>query len=90
MSKGAETITFDTYPPLMLNYESEEENPDYDDTVAVFTVNKDWAINWITQYCETSLENFMDTYIWDETFDMYCAASSDGVIISEGIEKRYC
>lgn len=82
------TITFETYSDMFTDYDEYIENENYDDEERVFTVPKDWAIIWIRENCEMSLEEFLDEYTSDDTNDMYCAAILDDVLIEEHIEAR--
>lgn len=80
-----ETIIFDTYPPLVIDDEG-NENENYDYELRVFEVPKEWAVKWVEQ--EDTWENFMQEYTWDETYWMYLDADAAGVIISDTIEPR--
>ena len=81
-----ETITFDTYSCMLTDEYNENEN--YDEEIRLFTVQKDWATNWIAKNCEMTFEEFMNEYTWDDTDAMYTRALCDGVIIEERIEER--
>ena len=82
------TFKFETYPPIMIDYERGIENPDYDNTIRIFEVPYDWAIDWIEGICEMTYEEYMDEYTYDDTFEMYTCAIDEGVVISEKIEWR--
>lgn len=80
-------FTIETYPPMMSDYENQIENPDYDDTIRVFSVPKPWVMKWLNQN-DYTLDEFMSTYTWDDTFRMYEDATAEKVIISEEIKDR--
>lgn len=52
------------------------------DVVFWFDVPKEWAENWCKKNGYSSLDEFDEEYIWDDSWDMYCSAKKDNVIIS--------
>lgn len=80
-----ETVTFYTYPPLTMADGSENKN--YDFEVQEFTVSKKWAYHWIEAEFE-NLEEFSQSYTWDDTLAMYYDANEEGVIVSEKTVSR--
>lgn len=80
-------FTIETYPPMFSDYDNYIENEDYDDTIRVFSVPKQWAVDWI-KHSGYTLDEFLQEYTWDETYEMYEDANSEAVIISEWIEER--
>lgn len=81
-------FTIETYPDMMLDYENDIENPSYDDTIRVFSVPRDWAMEWISQKDGRSFDEFMSEYTWDNTYAMYCDSIREGMLIGEHIEPR--
>ena len=75
-----ETIVLSTYPPLTLDDGSDNEN--YDNEVREFEVSKEWLIRWLDG---TPLEEFLGTYIWDESYFLYQDAIADHAVISDVI-----
>ena len=68
--------------------ETEEAYEDRD-IVFWFDVPKEWAEKWCKKYGYGSLEKFDNEYIWDNSWDMYCCAEEDNVIISvEEVENE--
>ena len=51
------------------------------DVVFWFDVQKEWAENWCKENGYGSLEEFDNEYIWDNSWDMYCSAKEDNVVI---------
>lgn len=80
-------FTIETYPPMFSDYGNHVENEEYDDTLLWFSVPKQWALKWITAD-GTTFDEFMSTYTWDMTFEMYQDATAEKVIISEEIKDR--
>ena len=76
-----ETITFGTYPPLTLDDGSVNEN--YDDEFREFAVSKEWVTRWLDG--AITLEEFLDTYTWDESYFLYQDAIADHAVISDVI-----
>ena len=83
-----DSITFDTYPPMFKVYEEYLENEEYDEQIRLFSVPKAWAVDWIFIQFRMGLEDFMNEYTWDDTFEMYGAAKAAGVILSDEIVDR--
>lgn len=89
------TISFDTYPDMMKDYERGIENDNYDNELRIFTVPEAWAAGWIKQFFyEVELDDlgydyFETVYSWDDTYQMYSDAHAAGVLIEEHIEPRY-
>lgn len=79
-----ETIVLSTYPPMTLDDGSENEN--YDNEIREFEVTKEWLTRWLDG--TPSLDEFLDTYSWDESYFLYQDAVADHVIISDGIVGR--
>lgn len=52
------------------------------DVVFSFDVPKKWAKKWCKENDWKSLEEFDTEYIWDNSWDMYCSAKEDNVVIS--------
>ena len=82
------TIEFDTYPDMMSDYENDIENENYDYELRVFTVPKEWAVSWIRNIWGMDFKEFMDTYTWDDTYQMYVSAKYAQVILEEHIISR--
>ena len=86
------TITFETYPPMFVDYNTYEENTDYDYTMRVFTVPYDWYIRWLKArtfiHGYPDDETFQNEYTWDDTLNMYDHAVYEDMIIEEHIEGR--
>ena len=82
------TFTIDTYPDTMIDYENGIENPDYDHTVAVFTVPYDWAESYINRKFKMNMECLLREYTWDWTLQMYNDAYIAGRILDETIDSR--
>lgn len=80
-----ETVLYYTYPPIVTEDGSENEN--YDSEVQEFTVPKEWAENWVNDEFE-NLEEFSQSYTWDDTLAMYYDAAKEGVIVSKQIVSR--
>lgn len=78
-----ETIVLSTYPPLTLDDGSENEN--YDNEIREFEVPKEWLIRWLDG---TPLDEFLGTYIWDESYFLYQDAIADHAVISDVILGR--
>lgn len=76
-----ETITFGTYPPLTLDDGSVNEN--YDDELREFEVPKEWVTRWLDG--AITLEEFLDTYTWDESYFLYQDAIADHAVISDNV-----
>lgn len=76
-----ETIVFVTYPPMTLDDGSVNEN--YDDELREFEVPKEWVTRWLNG--DTTLEELMNTYTWDESYFLYQDAVADHVVISDVI-----
>lgn len=51
------------------------------DVVFWFDVPKEWAENWCKKNGYNSLEEFDEEYIWDNSWNMYCSAKEDNVVI---------
>lgn len=88
------TMTFETYPDMMIDYERNIENEHYDEQLRYFTVPEKWGNEWIGKFLEgVGLENlgydyFVSLYTWDDTWQMYEDAVKDGVLVEEHIESR--
>ena len=78
-----ETIVLSTYPPMTLDDGSENEN--YDNEIRVFEVSKEWVARWLDG---TPLEEFLDTYTWDDSYFLYQEAVADHAVISDVILGR--
>lgn len=78
-----ETIVLYTYPPMTLDDGSENEN--YDNEIREFEVPKEWLIRWLDG---TTLDDFLDTYVWDESYFLYRDAVADHAVISDIILGR--
>lgn len=76
-----ETITFGTYPPLTLDDGGVNEN--YDDELREFEVPKEWVTRWLDG--AITLEEFLDTYTWDESYFLYQDAVADHAVISDNV-----
>lgn len=68
--------------------------PDSDEYYSkVFTVPKDWLLNIMDRLDEknerkgVNLENFLQNYVWDETWFIYLQAKAEGKLIREGKQK---
>lgn len=79
-------ITLDTYPDMFTDYDSMTENENYDHERRLFTVPKDWAINWMKKNMGMDLDTFLSEYTYDDTMAMYEDAHASEAIISESIE----
>lgn len=82
------TIVFLTYPPMMEDYERGIENVEYDHQLRSFEVPVWWAVDFIFITWRMSLEEFLEVYTWDDTYDMYEQAYNDGIIVREEIIER--
>ena len=51
------------------------------DIVFWFDVPKEWAEKWCKNNGYNSLEEFDGEYIWSNSWDMYCSAIEDNVVI---------
>lgn len=80
-------FVIETYPPMLSDYDNDVENENYDNEIRVFAVPRDWALKWILDFGMT-LEDWLDDYTWDDTFQMYSDAVSEEVLIRETIEPR--
>ena len=80
--------TFDTYPPMFIDYGEFIENDRYDDTLRWFVVPKLWAVDFISRFFGMKFEEFMRNYTWDDTFQMYECAMQDNQIVSDYIMDR--
>lgn len=81
-------ITFETYPNMFVDEDCAEENLEYDREIRVFDVDKSWAIDWVFIHYRMGLDDFINEYTWDDTFQMYEDAKISGTLISETIEER--
>lgn len=80
---SAETIEY-------INIETEESYKEID-TVFCFYVPREWAENWCKNNNWISLDEFDTQYIWSNSWDMYCSAKEDNVLVRvEETEKRSC
>lgn len=85
-------ITLETYPPLMLDYENEIENPNYDEELLVFTVPYPWLYEEFKRdnFGVKDFEDFLIyQYTWDDTQFLYARATTDKVIVHEEIIRRF-
>lgn len=80
------TVVFETYPDMVLD--DGTENLDYDYTLRYFEIPYNYAVNVINNDLEMTYDEFLETYTWDDTWDLYCAASADKAIINEEIDLR--
>lgn len=80
-------IGIETYPDMFLDYETGEENPEYDDTLRKFIVPEQWLREWLDQNGLT-MEWLENASTWDDTFDIFLKAGDDDVIIDEYICDR--
>lgn len=78
-----ETIVLSTYPPMTLDDGSENEN--YDNEIREFEVSKEWVTRWLDG---TPLDEFLGTYIWDESYFLYQDAVANQAVISDIILGR--
>lgn len=83
-----ETISFETYTDMYLDYERSIENEEYDNEMRIFVVPKHWAVDFVFIHYMMSLDDFLNEYTWDESYEMYTSALIDTVIVSEGILER--
>lgn len=51
------------------------------DVVFWFDVPKSWAEKWCEKNGYNSLVEFNSEYIWDDSWNMYCSAKEDNVVI---------
>ena len=79
-----ETIVLYTYPPMTLDDGSANEN--YDNEIREFEVSKEWVARWLDG--AITLEEFLDTYTWDESYFLYQDAIADQAVISDVILRR--
>lgn len=79
------TVEFETYPDMFLA-DGETENPDYDYTLRYFEIPYDYAASFVSNEWDITYNEFLETYTWDDTYVLYCAADADKVIIKESIE----
>ena len=80
-------VSIETYPDMFLDYETGEENPEYDYTLREFVVPELWLRGWLDQNGLT-MEWLETESTWDDTFDIYIKAYEDDVIIDEYICDR--
>lgn len=52
------------------------------DVVFWFDVPNEWAEEWCKKNGYSSLEEFDKEYIWNDSWNMYCSAKEDNVVIS--------
>lgn len=81
-------VGFDTYPPLMSDYDHHIENDDYDNQYRWFTVPRKWAEEFVQEVFHMSLAEFEDTYTWDDTDWMYNQALLEFEVVSDEILQR--
>lgn len=79
-----ETIVLSTYPPLTLD--DGNENANYENEFREFGVPKEWVTRWLDG--AITLEEFLDTYTWDESYFLYQDAVADHAVISDVILGR--
>ena len=79
-------LTIETYPDYW--DEDGNDNYNYDDTLKVFSVPMQWAVDWIQKECEMTFDQFMEEYDWDDTLAMFESAYDNNVLIKEWIEPR--
>ena len=51
------------------------------DVVFWFDVPTEWAENWCKKNGYNSIKEFDEEYIWDDSWNMYCSAKEDNVVI---------
>jgi len=73
----------DIYSAETIEYRDTETKEAYEerDVVFWFHVPKEWAEKWCKEYGYESLEKFDEEYIWDDSWNMYCSAKEDEVVI---------
>ena len=83
------TMTFETYPDMMIDYERNIENEHYDEQLRYFTVPDKWGNEWIEKWLQENGHDpdggFENRYTWDDTYQMYEDAINAGVVISESV-----
>lgn len=83
-----QTVTFETYAPMFIDYEDYIENENYDNEIRVFSVPKALAVDWIFIHYRMGYEDFLNEYTWDDTFNMFGDAIKDKVLVNCDIEDR--
>ena len=59
-----------------------DESYEEKDVVFWFDVPEEWAEKWCKDNGYSSLEEFNDRYVWDDSWNMYCSAREDNVVIN--------
>lgn len=77
-----EIITLETYPSYYLE-DGKTPNPNYDNEMLLFVVPK-----WWLAAKAGNVDEFLDTYTWDETIWLYDEAYQEGVILHEESDRR--
>ena len=75
-----------TYKVETIEYKNIDTEEKYEerDVVFWFDVPVDWAENWCKENGYKSFKVFDEVYVWEDSWDMYCSAKADGVVM--GIE----
>ena len=81
-------MTFNTYPPMFIDYDELIENVNYDNEKRVFTVSSEWALKWIDENSHYKF-GFWKEYTYDDTLQMFEDACRDGELISDRIEPEW-
>ena len=80
-------ITLETYSQMVMK--DGTENPFYDEELIEFTVPYSWLSRIVSKELgKNKLEEYLDTYTWDETWSLYEEATADKVIVKERIVER--
>ena len=78
-------ITFDSFPRTFL--EDGTENPNWDDELLLFTIPYYYFIQWLIDN-DIDFDEFMDEYTWEDTYELYECADTDGKVIKEEVIER--
>ena len=79
---------FTTYPPMFTDYDQGIENENYDNEIREFSVPKDWVEKYVSTEFTMTLPEFMEEWDWDASYQMFAAAVSAGVLITDCIRAR--
>lgn len=77
----------ETYPEVFIDYKNKIENPNYDDTLKVFTVPEAWLIRTLEEE-EFTIDWFINQSDWDDSLWVYNKAYEEGVLLEEHVEYR--
>lgn len=71
------------YSADTIEYRNTETDELYEekDIVFWFDVPKEWAENWCKKNGYNSLAEFDNNYVWDDSWNMYCSAKEDNIVV---------